>query len=61
MLQVFHLDVAKVDRILHMLNVTYLSQPPATADGGRCRAVGDVWAVRAPPGHAKRLDAGNEL
>jgi hypothetical protein len=31
MLQIFHLDVLKVDRVLHMLQWTHLLQPPIAA------------------------------
>jgi hypothetical protein len=58
-LAVSDLDVAKVDRMLHMLNETHMLQPP-TATGeppsGHPRVVG--WHGRRPgdaglPGHRK--------
>jgi len=33
MLQVFYLDVVKVDGMLHMLNEIHFPQPPAVAGG----------------------------
>ena len=32
MLQVFHVDIAKVDLVLHMLQWDHLSQPPTTVE-----------------------------
>jgi hypothetical protein len=60
MLQVFHLNVAKVDRMLHMLNGTHMPQLSAAAarapPSGRSRVV----RRRGPlPGRAKRAGAEN--
>jgi hypothetical protein len=44
MLQVFHLDVAKVDLVLHMLQWNYLPQPPAAVAGGAAERAQHVLA-----------------
>jgi hypothetical protein len=71
MLQVFHLNIAKVDRMLHMLNRTHLLPQSPIVAAGRCRAgrrssraVG--WRGRhpgpmGPRGHAKRVGAENRV
>jgi hypothetical protein len=46
MLQVFHLNVAKVDRMLHMLNETHLTQLPTAVARACCWRVAE--RVNAP-------------
>jgi hypothetical protein len=67
MLQVFLLNVAKVDRMFHMLIGTHLPQPPAAAAGAppsgqtvlMCSRAAQERATRAPHGHAKQAGMGN--
>jgi hypothetical protein len=33
--KIFYLHVSKVDRVMYMLHVTHLPQPPTAADGRR--------------------------
>jgi hypothetical protein len=67
MLQVFLLNVAKVDRMFYMLIGTHLPQPPVVVamapPSGQtvltCSRAAQERAAQAPHGHTKRAGMGN--